>query len=81
VRLPGALPLDEIEPLLGTVWSEATARTVGGHIADVAGRIPTAGEVFAVDGVTVEVERTRRHAIVSVLVTPPPRSARDGSGS
>jgi CBS domain containing-hemolysin-like protein len=70
VRLPGDLRITEVEPWIGTPWGEGTAHTVGGRVVHAFGRVPRAGERIAVEGVTVEVERVRRHAVVSVLAAP-----------
>ncbi|MDQ7826706.1 MAG: hemolysin family protein [Candidatus Eremiobacteraeota bacterium] len=69
VRLPGIMRLDGIERWTGIPWKGGSS-TVGGHVAEAAGRIPAAGERITIDGVQVEVEQMDCHTIVSVLVTP-----------
>lgn len=71
VRMPGELPLDQAEPWTGVRW-RGESETVGGRVVEALGHLPRAGEVVTVDGVRVEVERVREHAIATVLVTPPP---------
>lgn len=69
VRLPGFLRLDKAEPWVGIPW-RGEADTVGGHIMNMLGRLPTVGERVIIDGVVVEIEGLTNHAISSVLVTP-----------
>lgn len=69
VRLPGTMRVDDAEQWMGVLW-EAEADTIGGHIADVLGRLPESGERLTIDGVDVEVERVMRHAVSSVLARP-----------
>jgi putative hemolysin len=77
VRLPGLLPLLEMESLVGVRWEEQEAHTVGGRVIEELGRLPVLGERLAIEGVEVEVERVGRTAVRSILVTPVDR--RDAS--
>lgn len=70
VRLKGDVRVDEAEQWLGLLWREGKARTIGGQIMEMLGRVPTAGEKLVMHGVHVEVERVRRTAVETVLVTP-----------
>ena len=69
VRLPGSMRLDKAEPWIGSLW-QGEADTVGGHIMNILGRLPAAGERVTIDGVEVEIERITNHAISSILVSP-----------
>jgi putative hemolysin len=69
VRLPGLMRLDDVEPWIGIRW-EGESDTVGGHITEALGHIPSVGERTAIDGVTVEVERMAHHAVASLIATP-----------
>jgi putative hemolysin len=63
--------LDEAEPWIGILW-DGDADTLGGHVMNVLGRIPQAGEQVTIDGVEVEVERVDSHAVASLLARPVP---------
>jgi putative hemolysin len=69
VRLPGRTRLDEAERWIGVLW-HGGADTVGGHVTDMLGRLPVAGERLSVEGVEVEVERASPRAVISLIVTP-----------
>ncbi|EKP95285.1 hemolysin family protein [Thermaerobacter subterraneus] len=73
VRLPGLMHVDDAEPWIGTRW-QGRATTVGGHVLQVLNRMPKQGDRLTVDGVDVEIEQVRNHAIWSVLVTPVSRA-------
>jgi CBS domain containing-hemolysin-like protein len=77
VRLPGDMLLDEAERWVGTPW-EGDSDTVGGLIMERLGRIPQRGDTVEIDGVTVEVERVERRAVVTIVATPSPE---DGEGA
>jgi putative hemolysin len=70
VRVPGILPVNELESLTGIQWEDGDAHTVGGRVIEELGRLPAAGEKVEVEGVEVEVERVGRTAVVSVVVSP-----------
>lgn len=74
IRVPGLMRLDEAEPWLGVLWRGETD-TIAGHVMEVLGEVPTAGEHVTIDGVVVEIEQVSHHTIVSIVVTPP-----DGPG-
>lgn len=69
VRLPGLMPLDDTEGWIGIRW-KGESETVGGHVTEALGHIPTVGERITIDGVTVEVERMVHHAVASLIATP-----------
>lgn len=67
VRLPGLLRLNEAEPWLGVLW-DGQSETVGGHVTEVLGYFPDAGETLTIGGMEIEVERVENRVITSVLV-------------
>jgi putative hemolysin len=69
VRVPGRIRLDEAEPWIGVLW-RGESDTVGGHITDLLGRLPSPGDRLTIDGVAVEVERASPRAVISVLARP-----------
>lgn len=69
IRLPGRLLLSEAAVWTGSKW-EGSADTVGGHVVDVLGHLPSPGDHLEVGGLDVEVEQVARRAIVSLLVKP-----------
>jgi len=77
VRLPGSLRLDEVPDFLGTRW-KGTAKTVGGHVTEMLGRLPAGGDKLTLEGVSVEVETVEHHVVMSVLVGEPEQEATDG---
>ena len=79
VRLPGLMRLDRAEPWLGVLW-QGEASTVGGHVMNTLGHLPTSGERVTIDGVEVEVERVAKNAISSILATPVSPAQEDSHG-
>lgn len=73
VRLPGPMHLDDAQDWLRLLW-QGKADTVGGHIMDDLGYIPSAGEQITINGLLVEVERVENHVVETILVTPPKMS-------
>lgn len=69
VKLPGAMGLDEAEPLIGVRWDGAAA-TVSGHVVAHLGRLPVAGESLTIDGVEVTVHEMSPTAVRWLVVTP-----------
>lgn len=68
-RFPGLLPTDDVPAYIGEAW-DGTADTVGGHVTDVLGRIPGAGDHVAIGSYEVFVERVEHHAVQSVRLVP-----------
>lgn len=69
VRLPGGLRLDDAEAWLPAPWS-GPAATIGGHIVNALGRLPSTGERFEIDGASVTVTEMGRTAIRWIVVHP-----------
>ena len=79
VRLPGIMRLDDAKQWIGAPW-QGEADTVGGHITDVLGRLPGAGERLVIGGVDLEIEQVEHQAIVSVIATPIRPAEENGRG-
>jgi CBS domain containing-hemolysin-like protein len=62
----GRLTLDELSEALGHHFESEDVATVGGLVYEHLGRVPRAGERFALHGFTVVVERVRRRRIERV---------------
>jgi putative hemolysin len=69
VRLPGLMRLEDAAPWIGICW-EGESDTIGGHVTEALGHIPSVGERITIDGVTVEVERVVHHTVASLTATP-----------
>ena len=79
LRMPGKLPLDEAQRWLETRWA-SDADTLAGHVMQVLGRMPVAGDRIIVDGIRIEVERLRGHVPDMLLVTPRPPTPEEPRG-
>ena len=69
VRLPGDLPLYEVEKWVGAAW-EGDSDTVGGLVMERLGRVPEPGDTVEIDGATVEVEAVDGRAVRTLVVRP-----------
>lgn len=69
IRIPGLMRLDDAQPWLGVLW-QGEADTIAGHVMEVLGEVPTAGEHVTITGVEVEIEQVSHHTIVAILATP-----------
>jgi CBS domain containing-hemolysin-like protein len=65
VRLPGVLPLPEVELWTG-VRMDGPDATIGGQIVRWLGRLPYTGEHVVIDGLAIEVEKMEGRAVKSV---------------
>jgi putative hemolysin len=79
VRVPGLMRLDEAERWIGTLWQGET-HTVSGRVIESLGDIPAVGERVTIDGVEVEVEKVKNHAIASILAKPVPPAEEEHGG-
>jgi Mg2+/Co2+ transporter CorC len=74
--MPGRLALGDAQRWLETTW-DSEADTIGGHVIQVLGRLPVAGDRIVIDGATVEVETLQGRVPGTLVVTPPgPSSGR-----
>ncbi len=74
IKVAGSMPLSDIEPHLGVRWT-SEAVTVGGHLTGLLGRLPAAGERFAIDGVEVTVLERTPSMIRSIALRKPTTEA------
>ncbi len=70
-RLPGELPLEALERLLG-VSCESESRTVGGLVVERLGEIPAAGTTLELTGAQLVVRRVSQRRILEVEVRKQP---------
>ena len=68
LRVRGDVILDEINQLHQTQLSHEDAQTIGGLAMAELGRIPEPGDQLTVDGIGLEVEKTKRFAVESMLI-------------
>jgi putative hemolysin len=69
VRLTGRTSRADVEKWTGVTWT-GDAYSIGGLIIERLGRFPESGEKLTIDGVEIEVEQVRGHAVESVLLKP-----------
>jgi CBS domain containing-hemolysin-like protein len=83
VELEGAVPVSELEERFGVSMPEGQATTVGGRLAELAGRFPAAGERFLIRGLEFDVLQATRTRIERLLVRrgPPASIPLDRSAS
>src|SRR5262249_52474233 len=67
----GGLPLVELQSEVGHDFGREDIATVGGLVLAEFGRVPKAGETFALDGWTFTVDVVARRRVRRVLVAPP----------
>ena len=70
ITVDGLMLVDDAEELLGRPLPQGPWDTVGGLVLDVAGHVPTDGEVVEVDGVRLVVQRVQRRRIRRVRIVP-----------
>jgi CBS domain containing-hemolysin-like protein len=68
-RVNAALPIAELNQLLGVELPHAQWNTVGGLVFGLAGTIPAEGATVETGNLRFTVERVHRHRIITVLVT------------
>ena len=62
----GTAPLGEVEDELGIDLENAGEATIGGHVVELLGRVPEAGEVVRVDGLPVSITAVDEARIVEL---------------
>ena len=69
-RLRGEMPLVEAQERFGVELPSGEARTLGGLVMEVLGRVARTGDVAEVQGYRLEVDGMSGHRIEMVLITP-----------
>ncbi|UCR89436.1 hemolysin family protein [Mycetocola spongiae] len=71
-RVNARLPIDELGELYDLELEDEDVDTVGGLLSKALGRLPVAGSVAKVDGLTLRAERTegRRKRVSTIIVSP-----------
>ncbi len=69
IRMPGQMPLPDVERWLGTTW-ESDADTLAGHVMQVLGRLPLPGERLTINGIEIEIERMQGRVPGTLVITP-----------
>jgi CBS domain containing-hemolysin-like protein len=62
----GTAPLGDVEDALGVDLENAGEATIGGHVVELLGRIPDAGEVVDVEGLSVAISAVDEARIVEL---------------
>jgi putative hemolysin len=68
LRVNGAMPVDEVNDLLGGALPEGDWDTVGGLMFHLLGHVPTEGEQIECDGLILRAERVARRRIGRVRI-------------
>jgi CBS domain containing-hemolysin-like protein len=68
VELEGGVAVSELEARFGVSMPEGQATTLGGRLAELAGRFPAAGERFLIRGLEIDVLQATRTRIDRLLV-------------
>jgi putative hemolysin len=68
IELAGAAPVAELEAHFGIQLPAGQASTLGGRLAELAGRFPAAGERFLVSGLEFDVVEASRTRVERLLV-------------
>ena len=74
VTVDGAVPIRDLNRVMGWELPDDEATTVAGLVIHEARAIPEAGQVFTFHGFRFEVQRKVRNRITSLRVVPPPRT-------
>jgi CBS domain containing-hemolysin-like protein len=77
----GTAPLGDVEDALGIDIENAGEATIGGHVVELLGRIPEAGEVVVVDGLPVAISAIDEARIVELRFLPAERQEAEKSDS
>ena len=68
VELDGGAAVADLEARFGVALPEGEASTVGGRLAELAGRFPVAGERFVIEGLEFDVLHASRNRVERLLV-------------
>jgi len=72
LRVNAAMPVDEVNELLGATMPEGDWDTIGGLMFHVLGHVPVEGEVATCEGFALRAERVQRRRIGRVRISAPP---------
>jgi len=70
-RVDGALPLEDLENLIGIVVDDEEHTTVAGFLMSKSEKIPEAGDKIVYAGVTFRIEQVREKRVMRVLIDCP----------
>ncbi len=68
LEVDGSVPVSDLERRLAVTFPPGQADTIGGRLAELLGRIPTAGERFSWQGIEVDIVRATPTRIDRVLI-------------
>ena len=74
-RVDGALPLEDLEDLVGIVVDDKEHTTVAGFLMSQSEKIPEAGDEIVYAGVHFRIEQVREKRVMRVLIDCPPEPA------
>lgn len=74
-RVDGALPLEDLEDLIGIVVDDEEHTTVAGFLMSQSDKIPEAGDEIVYAGVRFRIEQVREKRVMRVLIDCPPELA------
>jgi len=79
-RVDGALPLEDLEDLIGMVVDDEEHTTVAGFLMSQSEKIPEAGDEIMYAGVRFRIEQVREKRVMRVLIDCPPELAAGEDG-
>ena len=71
VLVSGRTPLEELETRFGLRLESEQVETLGGYLCEIAGRVPSEGESFFVEGCRFSIEEADAKHIKSIKFSPP----------
>ena len=80
-RVDGALPLEDLEELIGIVVDDEEHTTVAGFLMSKSDKIPEAGDEIMYAGVRFRIEQVREKRVMRVLIDCPPELAEGEDGA
>ncbi len=80
-RVDGALPLEDLENLIGIVVDDEEHTTVAGFLMSQSEKIPEAGDEILYAGVRFRIEQVREKRVMRVLIDCPPELAAGEDGA
>jgi len=71
ILISGRAPLEEVEERAGLALESEQVETIGGYLCELAGRVPSRGDTFSLEGFRVTVHEADAKQVRSVIVQPP----------